>query len=251
MARGRKRNGGGELFDLVLPAAGILLAALVLKPKSAKASTPASDKAGQPVSAEPSVAEVEKAAIAGDTSVGLAKIVSIVKRENDSHIREIGGNTDRGPRIEQYQHFVGDYKHLFWCMAFVQFCIAEAMGLSSKVRWGNGSCSGTYSNVKKAVDAGYLDPKYVILADDPDRRNKVKPGYIWIMEGHTGIVVSPLGSSPDHYTTIEGNTWRADKGHGVLEMDRPWGHPKSGKNVAWFDPIAMQQAWVKMKAAKG
>ena len=283
MAIGRKRNGGGELLDIVLPAAAALISYMAVRPKAANAATPASDsvaqpayqppaasppaaspptrsqppaspppaqRAYQPASPEPSVAAVERAAIGGDTSVGLAKIVAIVKRENDSKIREIGGNTDRGPRIEQYQRFVGDYKHLHWCMAFVQFCIAEAMGLSTKVRWGNGSCSGVWQNVKKALDAGYLDPKYVVLADDPDRRTKVKPGYVWIMVGHTGIVVSAQGSSPDRYTTIEGNTWRADKGHGVLEMDRPWGHPKSGKNVAWFDPIAMQEAWVKMRAAR-
>ena len=247
MTKRRKKN-GGELLDLALPAAALLAAFFAFRPKaSAQPGTPQGPgQSSGPTTAGPATAGP---ATAGSTTAGLERLVAIVKRENDSHIREVGGNTDRGPRIEVFQRFVNDYNHLHWCMAFVQFCVAEALGLSKKPGWGGGSCSGVYRNVKKAVDAGYLDPKYVILADDPDRRTKVKPGYVWIMVGHTGIVTDTKGSSPERYTTIEGNTWRADKGHGVLEMDRPWGHPKSGKNVAWFDPIAMQEAWLKMRAA--
>jgi len=240
MTKRRKKN-GGDLLELALPAAALLAAFFAFRPK-ASAQGPA--QPGTPQGpAQPGTPQSDPL-----TAAGLERVVAIARRENDSHIREVGGNTDRGPRVEVFQHFVGDYNHLFWCMAFVQFCVAEALGLSKKPGWGGGSCSGVYANVKKAVDAGYLDPEYVILADDPDRRTKVKPGFVWIMVGHTGIVVSTQGSSPEHYTTIEGNTWRADKGHGVLEMDRPWGHPKSGKNVAWFDPIAMQDAWLRMKA---
>jgi hypothetical protein len=245
MAKRRKKN-GGELLDLALPAAALLASFFVFRPKaSAQGTKQAPAQPGTPQGpAQPGTPQ-GPAQSGPLTAAGLERVVAIARRENDSRIREVGGNTDKGPRIEDFQHFVGDYKNLAWCMAFVQFCVAEALGLSRKPNWGGGSCSGVYGNVRKALSAGYLDPKYNAFENDPDKRTKVKPGWVWIKEGHTGLVVGNQGDKPNSFRTIEGNTSVSGKGYGVFEQSRDW---DKSSNVAWFDPIAMQEAWLRMKA---
>jgi hypothetical protein len=182
-------------------------------------------------------------------------LVNVAEREWQSRVREEGGNTDTGPRVNEYQHLVGLAGGDAWCMAFVQWCLSTSLGQNRKVGWGGGSCSGVFGNVEKLLRSGHLDPSAVVYENDPNKRTKVRPGWVWIRRGHTGLVINPQGNKPDTFRTIEGNTWLAAEGWGVLKQDRPWNAStapapgeRDARNVAWFDPLAVQDAYLASKA---
>lgn len=185
----------------------------------------------------------------------LMMLCNVAEREWQSRVREEGGNTDTGPRVNEYQHLVGLSGGDAWCMAFVQWCISTSLGQVRKVGWGGGSCSGVFANVERLLHSGHLARNAVVYENDPDKRSKVKPGWVWIRKGHTGLVISPKGTKGDTFRTIEGNTWLAAEGWGVLKQDRPWNAsspPAAGerdsRNVAWFDPMAVQDAYLASRA---
>jgi hypothetical protein len=185
----------------------------------------------------------------------LSNLVAVCEREWAAKVREQGGNTDTGPRVNEYQRIVGLSGGDAWCMAFVQWCISTSLGQIRKVGWGGGSCSGVFANVEKLLRSGHLDPSFVVYENDPNKRTKVKPGWVWIRKGHTGIVTSLVGAKPDTFQCIEGNTWLAEEGWGVLRQNHAWnksalpvGDERDSRNVAWFDPFAANDAYLASRA---
>lgn len=181
----------------------------------------------------------------------LQNLVAVATKEWEAKVREVGGNTDTGPRVNEYQRIVGLDGGDAWCMAFVTWCISTSLGQIRRVGWGGGSCSGVFANVEKLLRSGHLNRAAVVYENDPDKRQKVKAGWIWIRRGHTGIVINPQGVGGDTFQCIEGNTWLAKEGWGVLKQSHQWNKstpPAAGerdsRNVAWFDPFAVNDAYL-------
>ena len=180
----------------------------------------------------------------------LSNLVAVATKEWEAKVREVGGNTDTGPRVNEYQRIVGLDGGDAWCMAFVQWCISTSLGQIRKVGWGGGSCSGVFANVERLLRNGYLHPSAVVYESDPNKRSKVRPGWIWVRKGHTGIVINPKSVTGDKFQCIEGNTWLAKEGWGVLKQDHAWDKhgpippgEKDTNNVGWFDPFAVEDAY--------
>lgn len=104
-----------------------------------------------------------------------------------------------GEMVERFQKEVdGKAQGEPWCMAFVQFCVAETTRKT-----------GIRSNLYRSESCMETWNKSPVLM----RRTKPEPGniIIWrrsgtVVLGHAGIVVGI--SSPAVYQTIEGNTSR-------------------------------------------
>lgn len=116
-------------------------------------------------------------------------------------IQEQGGD-NKGPEVERFQRAVdGKAAGEPWCMAFVQFCVAEVEART-----------GVKSNLFRSEHCMTVWNKSPQLM----RRKRPEPGLIVIWSrvntafGHTGIVTRQ--KSPEVYETIEGNT---SKGFGI------------------------------------
>jgi hypothetical protein len=189
------------------------------------------------------------------------QFVKVLIPEGNAHVRE-RANDDHGVRVEEYQRAGGLRAGMAWCAAFEAWGLKQVYG--KRPSWTTGSTSGNNWAVRRALQSGALSPDYVLTGNDlranPVLFAKVQPGWLWIngssangdpltsppgtwSKGHTGIVISPYGKGPGNFTTIEGNTWRANQGpagQGVYFQDDKI--KLKANNVIFFDPIALTEA---------
>lgn len=132
-------------------------------------------------------------------------------------VQEVPLNSNRGPRVEQFQVTVGCRPGDAWCACFVYWCFdqaAKSMGKKNPlVKTGGALASYNQSSAKKVPAA--------VARNNPAL---VKPGQIFVMDfgggkGHTGIVEKVNGGFMD---TIEGNTndQSSREGSGVYRRTR-------------------------------
>jgi hypothetical protein len=146
--------------------------------------------------------------------------IEIAGREADNGVREEPRNSNRGPRVEEYQRRVGIAPGLAWCCAFMYWCFDEAAATcgcrNPMVRTG-----GCLEHWRQAPRAGAkcVDARQAI--DDP---SLITPGMIFVIDhggglGHTGLVESVAGGL---LSTIEGNTdaSKTREGGGVYRLTR-------------------------------
>jgi hypothetical protein len=130
---------------------------------------------------------------------GLTDVIEIARAEIG--VQEVPLNSNRGPRVEEFQRTVGCGPGDAWCACFVYWCFDQAtknMGKKNPlVKTGGALASYNLSTGKKipAVEA-------------KNNPAIIKPGQIFILDfgggkGHTGIITSVNGGFID---TIEGNT---------------------------------------------
>ena len=132
-------------------------------------------------------------------------------------VQEVPLNSNRGPRVEEFQATVGCGPGDAWCACFVYWCFNQAAkNLGKKnplVKTGGALASYRLSATKK-----------IPAAEARNNPGLIKPGQIFVMDfgggkGHTGIIESVNGGFMD---TIEGNTndQSSREGSGVYRRTR-------------------------------
>jgi hypothetical protein len=149
-----------------------------------------------------------------------ARIVRIAGAEAESKVREVPANSNRGPRVQQYQARAGSPTGLAWCCSFVYWCYdeaAKAVGRTNPMLK-SASCINHWGG---AVGAG---AKRILRARALADPSLLAPGMIFIMDhgggfGHTGIIERVNGGL---LSTIEGNTdaSKTREGGGVYRLTR-------------------------------
>jgi len=158
----------------------------------------------------------------------LARVLSIAAREEAEHVREVPVNSNRGPKVGQYQHRAGASPGDAWCCAFVYWCFDETANAMER----------TNPMVKTA---GCLDhwnrapsrrAQRILSSAAKANPALLKPGMVFIMDhgegkGHTGLVESVAGGL---LTTVEGNTdaSKTREGGGVYRLTRKVGEINKG-----------------------
>lgn len=158
------------------------------------------------------------------------EVLNIAEREVG--VRETGEN--RGPRVEEYLRSVGLPPANRWCMAFVWFCVEQAL---RPLKLPNPlPRTGYCPHLQQwADDAGYL-------------REEPEPGDIFLLVGktaagvirahHTGFVV---GVDGEQFACIEGNTNLngSPEGIGVFRRGRVLG--PQYQFARWADALAVPE----------
>ena len=149
-----------------------------------------------------------------------ARILQIAGAEADTNVREVPANSNRGPRVQQYQARAGSPTGLAWCCSFVYWCYdeaAKAVGRTNPMLK-TASCISHWAG---AVGAGATRMMRAKAIADP---SILAPGMIFIMDhgggfGHTGIIERVNGGL---LATIEGNTdaSKTREGGGVYRLTR-------------------------------
>ncbi len=149
-----------------------------------------------------------------------ARIVQIAGAEADNKVREVPANSNRGPRVQQYQSRAGSPTGLAWCCSFVYWCYDEAAKAAGRANpmLKTASCINHWGG---AVGAGATRITRARAIADP---SLLAPGMIFIMDhgggfGHTGIIERVNGGL---LATIEGNTdaSKTREGGGVYRLTR-------------------------------
>ena len=135
-------------------------------------------------------------------------------------MREVPANSNRGPRVRQYQSRTGSPTGVAWCCSFVYWCYDEAARAVGRANpmLRTASCISHWAG---AVGAGATRLRRASAVADP---SLLAPGMIFLMDhgggfGHTGIIERVNGGL---LATIEGNTdaSRTREGGGVYRLTR-------------------------------
>jgi hypothetical protein len=150
-------------------------------------------------------------------------------------VREVPLNSNRGPRVEVYQKYVGAW--LIggpWCAAFASWCFAQAFPAANPAGKQSAAIMGFWARNKDRADFVRFTP-----ADVKAGKFKIEPGDLFVMcsdaakvpqvqadkiKGHTGHVGICDGkmSSATKFGTVEGNTnaGGSREGGGVYHRSR-------------------------------
>jgi CHAP domain/Putative peptidoglycan binding domain len=187
------------------------------------------DDEGRPLVQDGRVGAITWAALFGSDSVPvvvaaadryLARVVRVAQHEVAREVREVPANSNRGPRVEDYQRRAGSRPGLAWCCSFVYWCFDEAADALARenpmVR-----TAGCLDHWQRAAGNGASRISRARAIANP---GVLSPGMIFVMDhggglGHTGIIASVSGAL---LTTIEGNTdaSRTREGGGVYQLTR-------------------------------
>ncbi|MES3033969.1 MAG: CHAP domain-containing protein [Gemmatimonadota bacterium] len=158
----------------------------------------------------------------------LGRMLTIALGEADKQVREVPANSNRGPRVEQYQKRSKSRPGLAWCCSFVYWCMDEAAVAMSR-RNPMVRTAGCLDHWHRSPTAGAKRIKKAQALQDP---SLLKPGMIFIMDhgggfGHTGIIAEVNGG---FLNTVEGNTdaSRTREGGGVYRLTRKIGEINLG-----------------------
>jgi CHAP domain len=187
------------------------------------------DASGRPLLQDGRIGAITWAALFGESAVPsavqaatayLARAVQIAAQEAATAVREVPANSNRGPRVEEYQTRAGSPKGLAWCASFVYWCFdeaAKALGRPDPVV----RTAGVLKHWQQSGEAG---AKRILKAQAIENPALLKPGMIFVMShgaglGHTGIIESVNGGL---LSTIEGNTdaSKTREGGGVYRLTR-------------------------------
>lgn len=162
-----------------------------------------------------------------DVTPGTRRVLLVNEARRWVGIGERGGN-NRGQLVEIFQRHAGIAPGDPWCMAFVQYCLAQIDNLAA-----------LFNPATRSARIGNSCHCMTVWGStDPDLRD-MKPSVgsiaIWRREntaqGHTGIVSAV---SKDEFRTIEGNTSPAKgvdrEGDGVFEKTHQL-HARSGTMI--------------------
>lgn len=145
----------------------------------------------------------------------LHEVLNIARQEIG--VKEVPGNSNRGPRVEEYLRSVNMGAENAWCAAFVFWCFRQAALNSGCVNpvVKTASCMNHWANTrgeKILLKVAIQNPQFII------------PGCIFIIRlkngrGHTGIVT---GAGNGLIQTIEGNSnaSHSAEGDGVYALER-------------------------------
>ncbi len=195
------------------------------------------DDEGQPLKQDGRLGPISWAVLFGEASVPvsaraadsyMARVVAIALAEAEKGVREVPANSNRGPRVEQYQSRAHSRPGLAWCCSFVYWCMdegAKAVGRDNPMI----CTAGCLDHWNRAGAAGVRRIRKASALQDPAL---LSPGMIFIMDhggglGHTGIVASISGG---YLATVEGNTdaSRTREGGGVYRLTRKIGEINLG-----------------------
>ena len=169
---------------------------------------------------------VPSAVTAKDTYLG--RMLQIALAEADHQVREVPANSNRGPRVEEYQKRAKSRPGLAWCCSFVYWCMDEAaIGMVRRnpmIR-----TAGCLDHWNRAPTVGARRVKKAQALANP---GLLTPGMIFVMDhgggfGHTGIIAEVNGG---FLATVEGNTdaSRTREGGGVYRLTRKIGEINLG-----------------------
>jgi CHAP domain len=187
------------------------------------------DPDGRPLKQDGSIGAITWGALFGSSKVPhadktgdklLSRVIRLAEAEADKAVREVPSNSNRGPRVEQYQSRSGSRAGLAWCCSFVYWCFDEAAKAAARknpmVR-----TAGCMDHWQRAADAGAKRIKRAAAVANPAL---LQPGMIFILDhggglGHTGIIAQVNGGL---LATIEGNTdaSKTREGGGVYRLTR-------------------------------
>lgn len=190
------------------------------------------DSEGTPLKQDGRLGPISWAVLFGDAAVSvseqaknayMARVVAIALAEAERGVREVPANSNRGPRVEEYQARSRSRPGLAWCCSFVYWCMDE--GAKQLGRKNPMVCTaGCMDHWHRAGNVGARRIKRAIALQDP---SALTPGMIFIMDhggglGHTGIVA---GINGGFLSTIEGNTdaSKTREGGGVYRLTRKIG----------------------------
>lgn len=190
------------------------------------------DSEGTPLKQDGRLGPITWAVLFGDQAITvheeaknmyMARVVAIALAEAEREVREVPANSNRGPRVEEYQARSRSRPGLAWCCSFVYWCMDE--GAKQLGRKNPMICTaGCMDHWQRAGNIGARRIKRAIALQDPA---SLAPGMIFIMDhggglGHTGIVAGITGG---FLSTIEGNTnaSRTREGGGVYRLTRKIG----------------------------
>lgn len=145
-------------------------------------------------------------------------------------VHEVGGD-NKGPDVERFQRAVdGKAVGEPWCMAFVQFCVADVerrTGVKSNL-FRSEHCLTVWNHSPVLMRRARPEPGLIVIW------NRVGTGL-----GHTGIISAI--KSPEVYASVEGNTSRGfgieREGDGVFEKLRTFQGTGLFKPVGYLQPF--------------
>ncbi|HYW49884.1 MAG TPA: hypothetical protein VE861_04710, partial [Gemmatimonadaceae bacterium] len=92
------------------------------------------DSEGLPLKQDGRLGPITWATLFGDASVPtadgtanayMARVVAIAMAEAEQGVREVPANSNRGPRVQEYQMRAHSRPGLAWCCSFVYWCMDE------------------------------------------------------------------------------------------------------------------------------
>ncbi len=150
----------------------------------------------------------------------LGRMLQIALGEAERQVREVPANSNRGPRVEEYQKRSKSRPGLAWCCSFVYWCMDEA-AIAMARRNPMIRTAGCLDHWNRAPTAGAKRVKKAQALENPAL---LAPGLIFVMDhgggfGHTGIIAEVNGG---FLNTVEGNTdaSRTREGGGVYRLTR-------------------------------
>lgn len=158
----------------------------------------------------------------------LGRMVQIALGEAAREVREVPANSNRGPRVEEYQKRAKSRPGLAWCCSFVYWCMDEA-AVAMAHRNPMIRTAGCLDHWNRATTTSARRIKKAQALESPAL---LAPGMIFIMDhgggfGHTGIIAEVNGG---FLSTVEGNTdaSRTREGGGVYRLTRKIGEINLG-----------------------
>jgi hypothetical protein len=163
----------------------------------------------------------------------LVKVVEVAAKEVG--VREVPANSNRGPRVEAYQKYVGAWLvGGAWCAAFVSWCFGQVFDKANPVGKQSSAIMGYWTRNASREDFVRFFP-----ADVKAGKYKIEPGDLFVLcsdvgkvplvqadkvkahTGHIGICDGVMLSATK-FGTIEGNTNTAGsrEGGGVYHRSR-------------------------------
>jgi len=156
-------------------------------------------------------------------------------------VREVPINSNRGPRVEDFQKYVGAWLvGAAWCAAFVAWVFGQAYpganpaGKQSSAVMGFWTRNAGREDFLRFTPADVKSGKYKIepgdifvLCNDPTKVDQVRVGRVKAHVGHCGICEGNMLTATK-FGTIEGNTNEAGsrEGGGVYHRSRSLDEPK-------------------------
>lgn len=150
-------------------------------------------------------------------------------------VREVPINSNRGPRVEEFQKYVGAWLvGGAWCAAFVSWCFGQVYPGANPAGKQSSAIMGFWTRNKGREDFVRFSPadvksgKYKIepgdlfvLCSDPAKVPQVQVGTVKAHTGHVGICTGEMLSATK-FSTVEGNTNEAGsrEGGGVYHRSR-------------------------------
>jgi len=147
----------------------------------------------------------------------LVKVIEVAA--NEVGVREVPANSNRGPRVETYQKYVGVWLvGGAWCAAFVSWCFGQVFDKANPVGKQSAAIMGYWTRNKSREDFIRFLPEDVIsgkykieagdifvMCSDPLKVKDVKSDKLGAHIGHCGICKGEMVSALE-FKTYEGNT---------------------------------------------